>query len=613
MSILPPEHRVVFNAALQPPAGYRLARLVGTTFSLDMLSALVIPVSLEARASVKRGETAPNEVMILAALKRAASRISIFVEAGNITPFSRAAARLSALMEGCIHQVQPPKDCSFHPKIWVMHFTPLDSHAPALTRLIIMSRNLTQDRSWDAALTLDGTCVEPDEAHDNEALCEFVRYLLKHAPSDNPHDAALLKALGHTRWTLPSGFSRFDFTAHYPGSNDHWSVGRYDQLAVVSPFCTAEGLEALRRPGKGPLYLVSNDDWLARLPEGSRPERCKILAPAAMPEEDAENPSGPATDETSSGLHAKIYMVQDRTRTRLTIASGNATGPGLAFDPDARDGRKIPANIEVFATLTGPTSRCGTIGLEEDKGLLSLQGWGKLLDDWVPRPPSDAEKEAVRTDLDFWRLRQSLCAAAPQLVCKADEDGRLRLRLELPGMQTTPARFDSVHVGLATTQRRILLSGSAVDLGLHALFELSAFLCVEARHVSGETRSFVVKCEASGFPTEEERFDAVLGEVVRDADSFLRLAAALLDPELSLTAASDRKAGQVGAGGAGYMATKPLLEAMLDAYLAEDGAARIRTLTDILKRVEAQHPQWMTDEFQKLWRAFQDATSGRKS
>lgn len=43
--MLDPGAREALTEQLRPPAGYRLSHAVGTTFTLDMISALAVPLS----------------------------------------------------------------------------------------------------------------------------------------------------------------------------------------------------------------------------------------------------------------------------------------------------------------------------------------------------------------------------------------------------------------------------------------------------------------------------------------------------------------------------------------------------------------------------------------
>ncbi len=63
---------------------------------------------------------------------------------------------------------------SFHPKFWLLKY--LSDQGEILYRIIILSRNLTFDRSWDLAVSLDGVVVAKANSK-NGPLQDFLLYL----------------------------------------------------------------------------------------------------------------------------------------------------------------------------------------------------------------------------------------------------------------------------------------------------------------------------------------------------------------------------------------------------------------------------------------------------
>lgn len=594
--LLPPEARLQFSEGMHPPEGYRLGMLAGTTYSMDFLTALTVPLAVEARATVDRSLMAGKEIEVLAALKRAAARVAIFVEAGNIGQFSTQASRLAALMEGAIHQIQPARGTSFHPKLWAMRFDPVDGSGPVVTRLLVLSRNLTQDRSWDVALRLEGAVSA--KRHDNNSnLCAFIGYLCKASGRPAATLKPLVDALAQTSWSLPPGYDEFEFVAHHPGSRSQWVPRPSKRLAVVSPFCDPRGLEILGQATEEAI-LVSTDEWLAQLPHTSRPSQCWVLSQAAAPEplEETEPPS--AFSETASGLHAKIYLGESGSKRSLTIASGNATGAGLSAGK----------NVEVFATLSGKGDKAGRIGLEEDEGLLGGKGWGRFLVRWTPRELTEEESGKAAAERALWNYRQVVCEAMPQLSCKPVHGG-YDLVLGFQGTLATPGAIRGLRASLATRKDWHAWEGAPLGLGTVDLHELSLFVAFEATHVDGLKDTFVAKATGVGFPSASDRFDAALAQVIDGPDGFLRFASALLDPVLGQDTGHGGTRG-AGTGSSGGPMPPPMLETMLDAYLAEDGTARIKVLGEVVDVARRTRPSWLTPAFEDLWTTFQQA-SGR--
>ena len=75
-----------------------------------------------------------------------------------------------------IVEVAAPKGGAFHPKLWALASCREAEGRPVRLRLLVLSRNLTRDRSWDLALTLDGIVGKRTTAA-NKPLVELLHRL----------------------------------------------------------------------------------------------------------------------------------------------------------------------------------------------------------------------------------------------------------------------------------------------------------------------------------------------------------------------------------------------------------------------------------------------------
>lgn len=68
--------RAVYLEALKPPAGYRLDRAVGTTYSVDLSSLLAVPLAFaQLDCGESREELLADPVRLLRALRDEAARV----------------------------------------------------------------------------------------------------------------------------------------------------------------------------------------------------------------------------------------------------------------------------------------------------------------------------------------------------------------------------------------------------------------------------------------------------------------------------------------------------------------------------------------------------------
>ena len=173
--MLPPNQRELYLSALRPPPGFQLDRAIATTYSLDLITLLSLPLSFALLDITNdEGKLIRNPVALLHALRTYADRLTIFCHAGGIAvPAQRHP--LYAHLEDAIIPVRKAGG-AFHPKIWVLRFT--SAGEPVHYRFLCLSRNITGDPSWDTLLTLDGEVADRQRAFaKNHPLADFLHAL----------------------------------------------------------------------------------------------------------------------------------------------------------------------------------------------------------------------------------------------------------------------------------------------------------------------------------------------------------------------------------------------------------------------------------------------------
>ena len=311
---LHPDVRDLYGASLRPPPGTVFDAAVATSFSLEFETALAIPVTLALFTSESQDELLASPLALLEGLERNADRIAIFCEAGRIQAQPQPQSRLCTLLERMIIEVTAPNGGAFHPKIWVLRYRALDPGEPTRLRLMILSRNLTRDRSWDLSLSLDGV-VGRRRRFLNNPLVELVRHLpsLSVIPLPGhvgPLVGQLSDDLQRTDWSLPTRFDAVSFAVNGLGRSA-WRPPSCNRMAIISPFCDANALNMLAdlTSKEGP-RLVSRSEELVSLP----PAVLERFAEISVLDELAENEDGEGDDSDDemttplSGLHAKAFV-----------------------------------------------------------------------------------------------------------------------------------------------------------------------------------------------------------------------------------------------------------------------------------------------------------------
>ena len=198
--MLNPNDRSLYTAALTPPPGRVFDEGVAATFSLDPLVLLSVPVHL---AFMGHGaDQLLDSLTALEAIRRLAGRITAYSDLGRMQVPKRPHP-LYGLLEPMIVEVQAPRGGAFHPKFWVLRFIDPEGDEPPLIRLMVLSRNLTGDRSWDLVVTLEGIPTRRYRAH-NSALGRLIEALPTYAKQEvSPARKSQAHRLAREVWCTP--------------------------------------------------------------------------------------------------------------------------------------------------------------------------------------------------------------------------------------------------------------------------------------------------------------------------------------------------------------------------------------------------------------------------
>ena len=347
--MLAPDNRALLLDALRSPPGHSLDHAVATTFTLDLETALMVPLAFAGF----QFDAQPDPIEVMETLRGMSERFDVFCQAGAINA-GKWPSDLLALLENVVHGVRRPRPGHiFHPKVWVLRF--LDRSQEPSFRLLVLSRNLTADRSWDTILRLDGR-LEMQPIASNAPLTRFIAALSGSTvtplpPARRSKLAALTEELNRVHWDRPEGVREARFhPIGLPGSppfpvEEHFSG--YRKL-TISPFVRDGAIRRLLRPRAGQkTVLVSRGEELAALqPDSLNHLEAYELDPTAnLSADDVED----GTSQTFlTHLHAKIFAIERARLAHLFIGSANATDAGFNG-----------GNIEFLCELIGPVGRLG--------------------------------------------------------------------------------------------------------------------------------------------------------------------------------------------------------------------------------------------------------------
>lgn len=580
-----------------PPAGYRLDLAVATAYSMDLTTLLSVPLHLVLHSAEDYRELMRDPVALYESIQRAASRVMVFTQRGGIH-VPEGDHLLFGLLESMIIEVEAPQGGAFHPKMWLLRFENEDS-GETLYRLLISSRNITADRSWDMSVTLEG---KPGRSRQsvNNPLCSFCGVLPSLAVSDASTNLEALDAigaeLGRVEWECPLGFENLRFHVLGLGGKPWWPAAN-DALAVISPFVKGEALRKLAATSDNPLVLVSRSTELAELPDLDAFNAAYILHDAAETDDGEDTVEG----AIEVGLHAKVYAYEIGRRLHLVIGSANATDAALVA------GR----NVELMVELEGPRS-IGRVQDLIDAG--EEGGLGSLLIPWSGEhtPAHDIERRNIEKELE--EAKALILADPLRLECVKSGDGWL---LELkPDKPLEIGHLTSTRIWPVTLGRNGAVDGAGLILGrgvsipVNAMASLTGLLAFELM-LKDQKIAFVLNLPVGNLPQEREQ--VILRHVVNNEKGFLRYLLLLLaglgdganigDVARVFGDFSDRASAH-------FEGDMPLLEEMVRAFSRDPKRLhKVRRLIEDLHDDEGEE-KILPDGFLDFWRVFEEALDG---
>lgn len=628
--MLAPNQRQLYLDALKPPPGYFLDRAVGTTFSLDLLTMLTLPLGfalLDWGNNTK--ELLHDPVKLLESLRRYADRITVFCQAGRISlPTKRHP--LFAHLEKSVVEVFPPhpRKGVFHPKVWLLRFTA--ENEPVQYRFLCLSRNLTADRSLDTILALDGELTNRQRAYSrNHPLANFFTSLSGWAKRKvDPERKAWISQMAEEAKLIdfrsPEPFEDFEFiplgltTKSRDVLADVKGRGR---TLFLSPFLSRDYLKEFERTDSD--ILISRADSLDQIPaetlkrfgevwtlqEGVEDETLAAASFSDPAGEDAATDEIASDDSFSSfsGLHAKLFINENGWDADVLTGSANMTSAAFY------------QNIEFLVRLRGKKSQ---VGIDKFMGGDKSGGFKSLLSPyWSPETPPNVNKElsanlelvaGIRAELSRLPLRFK--------VARAGDDKLFSLELGLR------SKVDLDFAGALVSVRPVTLKE---DRGLpwkdlarqgHALFsnisvaELTSFLAVSIEVGKGKALArerFVLNLPLENPP--EDRMHLLLKETLSAPGAFVRYLLLLLareeDPMGGAAALlfHDKK-GAAGNGGGNE--SLPLFEELIRAY--SRSPARLEAIGRLVNDLKATPGgrDVLPEGFENMWAPIWAACQG---
>lgn len=602
--MLNPNTRSLYISALTPPPGMVFDEAIATTFSMDPELLLEAPVYLA--SMVADGQTDPDPLSVLEAIRRYSERITVYVQRGQIhVPQMAKPNPVFGFLEGMVIEVKPRGEGIFHPKIWAIRFVDSD-RCNSMYRLVVLTRNMTANQSWDLSLQLEGV-IKDRKSKSNKPLAHFFKLLPDLVTGQTNVDRVMqtqrfARDLHRVQWDVPDGFDELTF--YLPGINGfNWEPPTANRMVVISPFCSDEVLRILAEQTKVADALISLPESLSALKKDTLllfSRRCHLDEMAEINDDKEDD----ITDQPlAASLHAKVYLFESRyysDYTHVVMGSANATNAAL----------NVSKNIEILVELIGRKNKVG--GIDE---LLSTDSLGEYLVDFDMA--TETEVDAIRQEAEevVEQARSQLSNVDLAVKClPGSKDGLWALMLtgeisSLDGIVSALAWPISVTREFATN---ILNRGahSGIRLGEFSTSSVTGLIAFEFKTNHPDvTARFVLNLPVTGMP--EERNATILQTVINNQDGFIRYLLLLLgdDTTTGLDAGS-------GSGWAKWLARVadgedlPLLEELTRTYSRHP--ERLSEISGLIRDLsQGNQNAIVPKKFLDLWTVFETAFEER--
>lgn len=597
--MLDPNARSLLTDALMPPPGMRFDTGMATTYSLDPTALLTVPIHLAWLASGQDKDLLTDPIRMLEALRRVASRLTVFCQRGRMQAPDRPHV-LYGLLEQMLHESVAPHGGSFHAKLWLLRYAPEQANAKPMLRLIVQSRNLTFDRSWDISLKLEGT-PNGINLRRNIPLGKLLDALQTTSVCTKSVSRqrkrlvdSLIADARQADWELPEGFEKLRF--HVLGLDSKpWLPEPSRELAVISPFVRPEALRRLAQTTDRPRLLLARSEELEAVP----PEVLKLFESTRILTEQAA--SGETDDDQAGGelgLHAKVYVQQrgwGGSDTHIILGSANATDRVVTPGVSTR-------SLELLVELIGKRKAVGSID-----DLFAENGLSELLMDYSPAPTPEVDRERIAGEKMLERVRAELARAVWLIQCTAS-DGGWALSLSVDRQPDIEAV--EVHVWPLSVGRERAVAGTSagptqdVELGTFATEEVTALLGFHLSTGAHEVR-FAVEAKVLGMPADRD--NAIDRLIIRNRDGFVRYLLLLLGSFVDEGETGGYGMGSWGGTSFGLGHAPPLFDMLASAYAREP--ARVAPIARLIRRLSEGDDGMsvVPEDFLRIWKVFEQA------
>lgn len=605
----------------RPPAGYRLASAIGTSFSVDCISLTSIMLAFaDADLDEDQKYNIPQQLF---AFTRLTEKMKLFVNRSCILLSGvRESSRICAIYDDLIDEVTIPNG-SFHPKVWLLGYTPKitpeNVGREQLFRIVCGSRNLTMSNCWELAVQLDGTLVS--RKHSNSVGNSLAGYFRKISKSTGTRSDVLdlaIEQLPYIQFAPPQGINSCRLDFQWPAEQSLASLipSSGQRAVIISPFLGKTLIELITKRFEKTVLISSRREIELKLDEE--------LVTKLQPNLFYVNDDLTADVAMRLNLHAKLYFFDSGDQHKMMLGSANAS-------------RNAWQGFNAEAMMTFPLSIDQSNFLRDfvydPKRGNGLQPWIERyeLEDWANR---EEESEAEIVDNLIKDAQQTLAKFRFALSYSHNENTLVLTPIDQSVLNDLRSHLESgldigaIPISLIEADNEQQWSNNqlvnAFPKGITyqaTIARVTRFICFRIYHrVSNTGRTIVLKPSRDNFGDFIADRNKELMRAELSAKQFAQFLAAILfdgkhPAHKAITDILSGKRTRLTSHGQSYFDV--LIEDVMSACTEDE--SRIAEVTRVLETfdgVDADGNSYVDEGFRQFWsefkKAFDDAAIGSK-
>lgn len=591
------KNRLDYGRLLNPPEGFRLERAVATTYSLDLVTLLSIPVALYYQKNLD-GKITEDRMDIFDAIQKSSDTITVYCQKGKIkvpTEYNR----MLTFVEDSVIEILPDVNFkSFHPKIWVIRYK--NTKKEILYRVLVLSRNLTFDRSYDIAFSLEGY-VGSRENPNCKPLCDYISHLTKSGKFKGAE--AFIKDLTLVNFAVSEPFNEFQM--HPMGFESYTNPLQKQQwkdLIIVSPFLHKDTLKQLSTQISGKKYLISRKEELDKIHKDILDQyKTYCFSKYIVEGEESENEEELVNDEPDEeakpqNLHAKFYIGTDtKGKTNWYLGSANCSKPAME------------TNEEFLIKLSGDSPKIGFNKMLDT--LLTKDEKYRIFDlyEREEREPKTSDEYDFRPQ-EYALLNYINKVGNISAECIADdnEPNLFTLKITLKDDPIFKSKDVSFHFSpyAFNSGLKKVEGGGEYPFTAISLFKLNPFLEWKIKHNSkNQEKEFITRIPILNMP--DNRKQEVFNSIIQNQERFMQLIQFLLgaSDDNETFGANKKKGNKTKGTSNSWFLDQNMYEELLMASSRDTGKLiEIDKLIERLKK--ANSGDLIPQEFDDLWKIF---------